>query len=321
MRHPDLRVLSAVLGLVAFLLQACAQEPARKRFATPDDAAKALLNGFKTRDAEALKAIFGPDVEKDFSSGDPTADRNDRQAMALAMEQGWRWSPLGADRRELVIGDEQWPFPVPLVKAGDGWQFDTDAGREEVLSRRIGRNELKAIDLCRAYVLMQKEYARQPRDGKLAGLYAQKLRSAPGRQDGLYWRTGPEERSSPMGDLMAQAAEEGYDEGGGSPQPFWGYYFRILTAQGAAAKGGARSYIVNGEMSGGFALIACPAEYGRSGIMTFMVNQDGVVYETDLGKDTLKAASKLNAYDPGKTWSEVTVLSLEGKIPRPKERN
>jgi hypothetical protein len=305
MRQPDLRILTAVLGLTAFLLQACAQEPARKRFATPDAAAIALLDGFKTRDVEAMKAIFGPDAEKDFSSGDPVMDRNDREAMALAMEQAWRWVPLAADRRELVIGDEQWPFPIPLMKAGKGWEFDTDAGREEVLSRRIGRNELKAIDLCRAYVLMQEEYARRPRDGKLAGLYAQKLRSSPGRQDGLYWRVGPEERSSPMGDLLAQAAAEGYDETKSSPQPFWGYYFRILTAQGAAAKGGAKSYVVDGEMSGGFGLIAYPAEYGRGGIMTFMVNQDGVVVEADLGEDTLKVAAGLNAFDPDQAWREV----------------
>jgi len=204
-----------------------------------------------------------------------------------------------------VIGDEQWPFPIPLAKSGDGWQFDTDAGREEILSRRIGRNELKAIDLCRDYVLMQEEYASQPRDGNLAGRYAQRLRSTPGRQDGLYWKVGPEERTSPLGDLMAQAAAEGYDENKSAPQPFWGYHFRVLTAQGAAAKGGAKSYIVNGEMTGGFGLIAYPAKYGHGGIMTFIVNQDGVVYQKDLGEDTLKVAPTLTAFDPDSTWAAV----------------
>ena len=169
------------------------------------------------------------------------------------MGQSWRWAPAGDARQELVIGDEQWPFPVPLAKVRGGWQFDTDAGADEMISRRIGRNELRVIDVCRDYVSMQKAYASQPRDGKVAGLYAQKFRSSPGRQDGLYWRVGAEETPSPLGDLVAQAVVEGYDESKAS-QPLWGYYFRVLTAQGAAAKGGARSYIVNGEMSGGFAL-------------------------------------------------------------------
>ncbi len=220
------------------------------------------------------------------------------------MGQSWRWAPAGDARQELVIGDEHWPFPVPLTKVRGGWQFDTDAGADEMISRRIGRNELRAIDVCRDYVSMQKAYASQPRDGKVAGLYAQKFRSAPGRQDGLYWRVGDEETPSPLGDLVEQAVVEGYDESKGS-QPLWGYYFRVLTAQGPAAKGGARSYIVNGEMSGGFALVAYPAEYGRGGIMTFIVNQDGVVYQKDLGEDTLKVAAGLEAYDPDRTWAEV----------------
>jgi hypothetical protein len=221
------------------------------------------------------------------------------------MQQSWRWDQLGADRMELVIGDEQWPLPIPLAKVRGGWQFDTEAGKEEILSRRIGRNELRAIDLCRSYVQMQKEYASQPRDGKVAGLYAQRLRSTPGRQDGLYWRVGPEETPSPMGDHVLRAVAQGYDENKSSSQPFWGYHFRLLTAQGAAAKGGARSYIVNGEMSGGFGLLAYPDEYGRGGIMTFMVNQDGVVYQKDLGEDTLKVAPGLTEYNPDATWTEV----------------
>ena len=307
MKRPDHRILSAVLGLMLFLLPACAKAPApdRTRFATPDEAAKALANALKTNNAGELKAIFGPNVEKDFSSGDPVSDRNDRETIALAMEETFRWNPLTSDGMELIIGDEKWPFPVPLARVRGGWQFDTDAGRDEYLSRRIGRNELRVIDVCRDYVTMQKEYASQPRDGKLAGLYAQKFRSSPGRQDGLYWRVGAEETPSPLGDLVAQAVVEGYDETKGSSQPLWGYYFRVLTGQGAAAKGGVRSYIVNGEMSGGFGLIAYPAEYGRSGIMTFVVNQDGVVYQKNLGKDTLKVATGLNAYDPDGTWAEV----------------
>jgi DUF2950 family protein len=307
MRHPGCRIPNAVLGLALLLLPACAPAPApdRTRFATPDEAAQALMKGLKTNNAEVLKAIFGPNVEKDLSSGDPVSDRNDREAIALAMGQSFRWNPLGSDRMELIIGDEKWPLPAPLAKVRGGWQFDTDAGRDEYLSRRIGRNELRVIDLCRDYVTMQKEYASQPRDGKLAGLYAQKFRSSPGRQDGLYWRVGPEETPSPLGDLVAQAVVEGYDENKDPSQPFWGYHFSVLSAQGAAAKGGARSYIVDGEMSGGFGLIAYPAEYGRGGIMTFIVNQDGVVYQKDLGEATPKEAPGLNAYDPDGTWAEV----------------
>jgi len=307
MRRPEQRILTAVLGLMLFLLPACAKAPAtdRTNFTTPDEAAKALMNALKTNNAGELKAIFGPNVEKDLSSGDPVSDRHDREAMAVAMGQSWRWVPNGADRQELVVGDEQWPFPVPLAKVRGGWQFDADAGADELISRRIGRNELRVIDVGRDYVAMQKAYASEPRDGKIAGLYAQKFLSTPGRQDGLYWSVGPEEKASPLGALVAQAVVEGYDVNNGSSEPMWGYHFRILTAQGAAAKGGARSFIVNGEMSGGFGLIAYPADYGRGGIMTFMVSQDGVVYQKDLGEDTLKVAAGLNEYNVDASWAEV----------------
>ena len=307
MTRPDHRIPTAVLGLMLFLLPACAPAPApdRTRFDTPDEAAKALMKGLSTNNAEELKAIFGPNVEKDLSSGDPVSDRYDRQAMALAMGESWRWNALSSDRMELVIGGEQWPLPVPLTKVRGGWQFDTDAGADELLSRRIGRNELRVIDACHDCVRAQNEYASRARDGKRAGLYAQKFRSSPGRQDGLYWRVGAGMTPSPLGDLIAQAVVEGYDESKSSSQPLWGYHFRVLTSQGAAAKGGARSYLVNGEMSGGFGVIAYPADYGRGGIMTFIVNQDGVVYQKDLGEDTLKAAAGLEAYDPDGTWAEV----------------
>jgi hypothetical protein len=307
MRRPDYRILTAVVGFMLFLLPACAKAPApdRTAFATPDEAAKALMKGLDANSVEDLKAIFGPDAETDLSSGDPIVDRRDREGIALAMHQSFRWNALGSDRMELVIGDEKWPLPIPLAKVRGGWQFDTDAGKDEVLSRRIGRDELRAIDICRDYVTMQKEYARQPRDGKLGGLYAQKILSSPGRQDGLYWSVGDQETSSPMGDLVAQAVVDGYDAHKDPSQPLWGYHFRILTAQGPAAKGGARSYIVDGEMSAGFALVAYPAAYGQGGIMTFLVNQDGVVYQKDLGEDTLKVAAALTVYDPDGAWTEV----------------
>jgi hypothetical protein len=304
MRRPVLRTLIAI-GLSSVLLAACGPAPApdRTRFGTPDEAATALKHALQTDSAEELKAIFGPDVEK-VSSGDLVSDRHDRQVIALAMDHSWRWAAADGGGQELVIGDEQWPFPVPLTRVRGGWQFDTDAGADEIIARRIGRNELRVIDVCRDYVAMQKAYASLPRDGKLAGLYAQKLRSSPGRQDGLYWRAG-EEAPSPMADVVAQAVVEGYDERRTSPQPLWGYHFRVLTAQGPAAKDGARSYIVNGGMSRGFGLVAYPAEYGRGGIMTFIVNQDGVVYQKDLGEDTLTVASGIETYDPDPTWAEV----------------
>jgi hypothetical protein len=304
MKRTDYWISTAVL-CSTLVLTACTAPPAVKRFATPDDAAKAVLGALQTNDIEEMKAIFGENAEKDLSSGDPVADRHDRETIAIAMEESFRWDPLGDDRKELVVGDEQWPFPIPLMHVRGGWYFDTDAGRDEILSRRIGRNELRAIDLCLAYVWAQEEYAKKPRDGKLAGLYAQRFRSTPGRQDGLYFETGPEERKSPFSDLVAQAEAEGYDVNKSSSEPFAGYHFRVLTAQGPAAKGGARSYIVNGEMSGGFGLIAYPADYGRGGIMTFIVNQEGVVYQKDLGEDTLKVASAVTAYDPDDTWTEV----------------
>jgi hypothetical protein len=307
MRRSDGRILTAGLGLLLLLLSACARAPMPDRtcFTTPDEAAKALMKGLKTNNAEELKAVFGPNVEKDLSSGDPVSDRHDRQAIALAMEKSWQWGEVGSGRMELIIGDEKWPLPVPLTRVRGGWQFDTDAGADEMLSRRIGRNELRVIGVCRDYVSMQKAYASQPRDGRIAGLYAQRLLSSPLRQDGLYWMVGPEETPSPLGDLVAQAVVDGYDVNRDPSQPFWGYHFRVLTAQGAAAKGGARSYIVNGEMSGGFALLAYPADYGSGGIMTFIVNQEGVVYQKDLGDDTLKAAPAMTAFDPDRTWVEV----------------
>jgi len=297
----------AMLGLAILFAPACNKPPAQAKFATPDEAAAALLQAFKTEDVAKRQALFGRDGVEAAASGDPVSDRHDREVIALAMEQSWRWAPHGQDAKELIIGDEQWPFPVPLVKTGNEWQFDSEAGKDEVLARRIGRNELGIIDLCRAYVDMQREYASQPHDGKPAGLFAQHLRSTPGRQDGLYWQRKPKERGSPLGDLVAEAAAEGYDPNKPASSPFWGYHFRILTAQGPAAPGGKRSYVVNGDMPGGFALLAYPAKYAFSGVMTFVVSQDGVVYEKDLGEDTATQAPRWAEYNPDESWTAVRV--------------
>jgi hypothetical protein len=294
-----------VLGLVVLLVPACKKKSSQMKFATPDEAATTLQQAFKTQDMEKLQAIFGRDAMEAVQSGDPVSDRDDRQVMALAMEESWRWAPRSADSKELIIGDEQWPFPVPLVKIGNEWQFDSNAGKEEVLARRIGRNELGVIDLCRAYVDMQTEYASQPHDGKPAGIFAQHLRSTPGSHEGLYWERKRGELRSPMGDLVAQAGEEGYDVNKSASEPFWGYHFKILTAQGAAAPGGKKSYVKNGEMKSGFALLAYPAKYAYSGVMSFVVGQDGVVYQSDLGEDTATKALSLTEYNPDASWTAV----------------
>jgi hypothetical protein len=294
-----------VLGLASLFGPACNKPPAQAKFATPEEAAAALQQAFKAEDQEKIQAIFGREGIEAVASGDPVSDRHDREVIALAMEQSWRWAPRGEDARELIIGDEQWPFPVPLVKTGNAWQFDSEGGKEEVLARRIGANELNTIDICRAYVDMQKEYAGQPHDGKAAGLFAQRLKSSPGRQDGLYWQRNRGERPSPLGDLVAEAEAEGYDPNKMGSAPFHGYRFRILTAQGAAAPGGKKSYVVNGDMTGGFALVAYPAKYAFSGVMTFVVGQDGVVYQKDLGEDTAAQAPRLAEFDPDKSWTAV----------------
>jgi hypothetical protein len=295
----------ALVGLAVLFASACKKAPEQARFATPEEAAVALLEAFKTQDLVKVQAIFGREGVEAAASGDPVADRHDREVLALAMEQSWRWAPYGEDAKELIIGDEQWPFPILLVKTGNGWQFDSEEGKEEVLARRIGGNELGAIDICRALVGMQRAYASQPHDGKPAGLFAQRLRSSPDRQDGLYWQKKRGERRSPLGDLVAEAEAEGYDRIKPESSPFRGYRFRIVTAQGPAAPGGKKSYVVNGDMTGGFAFLAYPAKYAFSGVMTFMVGQEGVVYQKDLGEDTATQALRLAEYNPDESWKAV----------------
>jgi len=295
----------AMLGLAILFVPACKKPPAQQKFATPEDAVVALLSALKAGNLEKMQAIFGREWIEAAASGDPVSDRHEREVVGLAMEQSWRWEPFGDDARELIIGDEKWPFPILLVKAGNEWQFDSEEGKEEVLARRVGHNELGVIDIYRAYVGIQREYGSQPHDGKPAGLFAQRLRSSPGRQDGLYWQKMPGGRRSPLGDLVADAATEGYDVNKSASTPFRGYHYRILTAQGPAAPGGKKSYIVNGDMRDGFALLAYPAKYASSGVMTFIIGQDGVVYQKDLGKDATAQAPLLAEYNPDKSWTAV----------------
>ena len=303
-----LLMLGATALICAFAL-GCGGAPTQstqKMFATPEDAVKAVAEAVKTGNQEEFKAIFGPNTEEVLTSGDPVADRQNREVIAAAMQEEWRLLDLKDNAKELVIGNEDWPFPIPIVKESAGWRFDTMAGKEEILARRIGRNELTVIQACRTYVQAQQAYASRPRDGQPAGAYAQKFPSSPGKQDGLYWAPKSGEPYSPLGEFFAKASAEGYGQNtGGQPQPFHGYFFRILTAQGQSAAGGAKSYLVNGRMTGGFALVAWPAQYARSGIMTFLVNQEGTLYEKDLGPETDASVKAMIAYDPGEGWELV----------------
>jgi len=281
-----------------------AQAAQPRTFSSPDDAAKTLVETVRKGDVDAVVAIFGQDGRELLATADPATARMNRDVFAAAAAEQWHLVDDGADKRTLVIGGEDWPFPVPIVREGNAWHFDTAAGKEEVIARRIGRNELAAIDTIRAYVTAQRRYATAAHDSNQAGVYAVKFRSDPGKEDGLYWPAGPGQKRSPLGDMVADAAEEGRPVGGdrAQPSPFNGYYFRILTGQGAAATGGAKSYIVNGRMSGGFALIAWPAQYDASGVMTFIVNQDGVIREKDLGAGTNAVAGKVTVYNPDASW-------------------
>jgi len=297
--------LSAMLVIVGVLWCAVgAQTPAPRMFPSPEDAVKTLIDTVKKGDLAALMAIFGADGKELLESSDPATARMNRDVFSVATAEQWRLEDAGPNRKTLVIGNEAWPFPVPLVKDARGWRYDTAAGKEEILARRIGRNELVAIDTVRAYVSAQRRYAAQGHDGKSAGLYAMKFQSDPGKENGLYWPAARGQKRSPLGDLVAQAAEEGRPIGGAGPRPspLHGYYFKILTAQGAAAGGGAKNYVVKGEMSGGFALVAWPAQYDVTGVMTFVTNQNGAVFEKDLGPGTDAAARAMTAFNPGASW-------------------
>jgi DUF2950 family protein len=289
--------------LCAVLLFWNASAFAQEQFDTPDDAVNALVGAAKSGDAKAIIAVLGPDGEAIVSSGDPVADKNTREKFVSAYEAKHTIELEGNGTQSLTIGEDDWPFPIPLISNGGKWQFDTKEGLGEILRRRIGRNELSAVQVSLAYVQAQNEYATLDPEGLGRGVYAQRIVSRTGKKDGLYWPTAEGETPSPLGELAAQASAEGY-KAGEKPIPYHGYYYRILTRQGAGAPGGAYDYLVKGKMKGGFALIAVPAEYGNSGIMTFMVNHDGGVLEKDLGPDTTKLARKIDAFAPDQGWSK-----------------
>lgn len=280
-----------------------------KRFASPEEAMQAFVAALRAGDTKALVGIFGSQGRSLVSSGDAVADRQTREKFLQAYDAGNKLVANG-DRAMLQVGADDWPFPIPLVKQGDHWQFDARQGREEILARRIGRNELYTMQTCLAYVDAQREYYAVDRTGTGILEYARKFVSTPGKRDGLYWTTKSGEGPSPLGDLVARARAEGYRRQGDGPTPFHGYLYRILTAQGPAAPGGDYDYVTRGHMIGGFALVAFPAQYGNSGVMTFIVNQDGVVYQKDLGLNTRAVAVALRKFNPDDTWEKADIVEL-----------
>jgi hypothetical protein len=295
-----------VVGFYQMGMAADVKQVKQKSFQAPEEAAKALFEALRAGDTKELLAIFGPAGKEVISSGDEVADKAARERFVKSYEAMNKLEKETDKKVTLVVGTHDWPFPVPIVKKGETWVFDTMAGKEELLNRRIGRNELNTIKVCLAYVDAQREYALKDRDSDNLLEYAQKFWSTKGKKNGLYWEAKEGEEQSPMGNLAAQAVKEGYTprKPGEKPQPYHGYYYKILKAQGKNAPGGAYDYMVKGSMIGGFALVAYPAEYGTSGIMTFVVNHDGAVFEKDLGNETGKVASAMTKYDPDKSWKK-----------------
>jgi hypothetical protein len=308
-RLQGLRVTVCAIFLTIFGIAGISHAAAaaqQKTFQSAEEAVKAAVAAARSDSDKELLAIFGAQAKDLLLSGDAVADKQRRARFLKAYDEKNSLVTEG-DNRIVVVGNNNWPFPIPLVKKGDGWVFDTDKGKEEILNRRIGQNELDAIQVSLAYVDAQREYAMKSRDGGGLRGYAEKFRSDPGKKNGLYWEAKAGEEQSPLGPFAARARSEGYGQSKASdkPVPYRGYYYKILAAQGKDAPGGARSYILKGKMIGGFALIAYPAEYDNSGIMSFIVNHEGKVFQKDLGKNTASAAAAMKEYNPDKTWAEV----------------
>jgi hypothetical protein len=307
-----------LLSSVTFIVIGCASTSssssssgaAREQFASPDLATQALVKALRNNDEAHLKKILAPAGDQILSSGDPVADRADVERFLMLYAEGHRFETDAAGVTTLLVGRDDWPFPVPIVKAGNKkYEFDVETGEDEILNRRIGRNELSAQQVCLAFVDAQRDYvALNPMNSELP-LYARKLVSDPGQKNGLYWPTKEGEPQSPMGPMVATAADEGYAKPTTQPTaesrpPYHGYRYRLLTAQGPHAPGGAADYVVDGKLIGGFAVIAYPAQYGNSGIMTFITSHDGIVYQRDLGPESQKIAEGITVFDPGPEWTK-----------------
>jgi hypothetical protein len=306
--HSRFTRFTPLLGMV-MLVMSCGQKegspPAvvQKTFASPDDAGAALVEAAKSNDQGALLAIFGPDSKDVVSSGDAVKDKDALQGFVAAYNQMHRWNKIKAGGQMLVIGTDNYVYPVPLGQNSSGqWVFDTAAGKDEILARRIGRDELTAIAACSAAAEAEQQFLNQTHDGDKLKQYSLKFVSDSGKQNGLYWNAAEGQTPSPLGLVGDFAKAVGYTSSGDKPQPFNGYYFRILTRQGDKAEGGAKDYLVDGKLTGGFAILAYPTEYRNSGIMTFIVGKDGVVYQKDLGEKTAEIAAAMTEYNPGDGW-------------------
>ncbi|HUL42256.1 MAG TPA: DUF2950 domain-containing protein [Burkholderiales bacterium] len=300
-----LRGLICALVLLATAPLVMAAGVSQKSFASPEEAVSALVDAMKAGDESALRAILGPHSGKLIDSGDPVQDQQNRDRFLGAYGVVNKIELQGNAKAVLVVGKDEWPMPIPLVKSGDSWHFDAQQGKQEILNRRIGRNELAAVQVCLAIVDAEHDYVAQNLHSAGIPQYAAKLVSTPGKRDGLYWETTVDEQQSPLGPLLATAASEGYKRmPSGTLTPYHGYYYKILTKQGKDAPGGAYDYLVKGKMLGGFGLIAYPARYRASGIMSFIVNQNGVVYEKDLGRNTASIAAKMTTFNPDSSWTK-----------------
>lgn len=303
----------AVLSLILLsLLGGCQAAPQQRSFATPEEAVEVLVAALRADDGPTLRSIFGADAEEILDSGDEAADAAGRAEFLALVDERWRLvaTEASADVMTLEVGRTEWPLPIPLARDAEGWFFDTDAGLDELLSRRIGRNELSTIRTCLAIVDAQREFASRDAMGTGMREYAQRFRSDPGTRNGLYWTTGANEPPSPLGPLVAEATVEGYfDAQSRERQPFHGYYYRILTRQGPSAPGGAFDFVLRGHMIGGFGVVAWPADYGNSGIKTFITSHLGIVYERDLGDGTTRIAERMSAFDPDEGWTAIATVN------------
>ena len=293
----------AVISVFALLAAFPAISFAQEKFATPEQAVDALIAANRCNDKDRLLEILGNDAEKLINSGDEIADEEGREKFVAAYDIAHKLESQNEDKRILIIGAKKWEMPIPLIRKNGKWIFDSAAGEQEILNRRIGRNELNVIKVCREFVKAEREYAETHQLSNGKSEYAQHFISHKGKHDGLYWQAAEGEQESPLGPLIAAAQAEGYS---GSKdkhrQPYHGYYYKILTGQSAQASGGELNYIVAGHMTEGFALLAFPAKYGDSGVMTFIVNQNGIVHEKDLGSDTAKIVRQIKQYNPDDAW-------------------
>ena len=287
----------------------CAVRPTddanQQSFSTPEEATAALVAALEKHDTVSMQRLLGPSTAAILSSGDTVEDRRDREAFLARYHERHQLVAGGRDDVMLQVGEDEWPLPVPLLRSNGRWRFDGDAAAHELLVRRIGTNELHTIDVMRGFVEAEEEYAAVGHDGNAPGIYARVLRSDPGRQNGLYWPVASGEPPSPAGPLLADAAAGRATPNAGTPAPYHGYVYRMLFSQGPAATGGERDYTVDGKLTGGFALLAYPAEYGQTGVMTFLVNHDGVVWQRDLGQETAALAAAITRFDPDSTWTPI----------------